>query len=493
MKRFSIDIAAGRIISVTPAGRSRLVVDGIAIPLPDGAVISPGFVDTHCHLIGLGEMASRVQLRGAGSAAECAARVAERASTGPRDTWIIGFGWNQEEWEQRELPDRHLLDAVAPDVPVVLYRIDTHAAWVNSAALAAAGIAPDERVIEGGRIERGGVLIDTAVDLVRRVIPAPGLDARRRWIEEGVEICLGLGLTEIHDMNVEPDRLEPMTLAAERGGMRLRCRVFLQAQHDEWRAVPHPSPLGANLDVVGVKYFADGALGSYGALLLEPYADRPASMGLQLMGSRELIERAEEPARRGFAVATHAIGDGANRLVLDAYQALRDRVPEALLRIEHAQIVHPDDVPRFSRHGVIAAMQAIHCTSDAAMAETRLGPERCAYAYGWRDLLDAGASVLGGSDFPIESPDPLLGIRAFHFREPIPGAGAWQPRQRTTREEALAAYTSNAPLGVPGHARRGALHPGADADLAVLSGDPFDADTQVLMTLVGGRIVFERA
>jgi predicted amidohydrolase YtcJ len=491
----SLRISSGRIESATPSESSRLFIDGREVALPRGAVILPGFVDTHCHLIGPGMMADRVGLQHARSAEECARLVAVRVATAAPGDWIFGFGWNQDLWPDGRLPDRSTLDAVAPDHPVALYRIDTHAAWLNTRALHQAGITPGE--IEGGKIEvdeegeMTGILVDNAVKTFDASLPEPGVEQRRRWIEYGVRECLRYGITEIHDMNVEPERLEPMTLLAEAGGMRLRCNVFLEAQRDQWRAIPQPETLASNLHIVGVKYFTDGALGSRGALLLEPYSDASETRGLELMSSAELVERASGAIEYGYAVATHAIGDAANRLVLDAYAVLRANYPEALLRIEHAQIVHPDDVPRFALLGVIPAMQPTHCTSDAAMAESRLGPRRCSYAYGWRSLRSTGVALIGGSDFPVESADPLPGIRAFHFREPVPGRGAWHPEQAVTRGEALDAYTRWAPLGIPGNTKRGSLEPGYAADVVVLDGDPFeDRDARVLMTIVGGRIEY---
>ncbi len=501
----TVRIARGVIDSVDRSDRPRLFVNGSEVALPPGALIVPGFVDTHCHLIGLGLMASRVALRGAVSAQECARRAAERAREPRGAGWVVGFGWNQEEWGQRDMPNASMLDALVPDVPVVFYRIDSHAAWCNTAALLRAGITRD--AVAEGRVAAGpggsievdeagsptGILIDNAMSLVDAAIPPPSVEQQAAWITASVEACLRLGITEVHDMNVEPERLEAMARAAERGGMRLRCNVFLKGADDAWRAVGRPARLAPNVDLVGVKYFADGALGSRGALLLEPYEDAPETRGLALLDVEELAERARMPLERGFAIATHAIGDAANRLTLDAYERLRPAFPGALLRVEHAQTVHPDDLSRFAHLGVIPAMQAVHCTSDAPMAERRLGLDRCARAYPWASMLRAGRPVLGGSDFPIESADPLAGLRAFAYREPVPGAGAWFGAERITAEQALAAYTAWAPLGIPGAPNRGRLAAGCDADIVVLSADPFvDAAANVVMTIVAGEVVAGR-
>jgi predicted amidohydrolase YtcJ len=493
----TLEIVSGRITSVRPTAHPQLIIDGRDVPLPERAVILPGFVDTHCHLIGPGMMADRVSLHGARSAADCAAIVDAHARSIPRGEWIIGFGWNQYAWPDGSLPHRSILDALLPDHPVALHRIDTHSVWLNSRALREAGIVPHE--IEGGEIELDangeptGLLIDNAVKLLDAMLPAPSVEQRMRWLEYGVNECLRYGITEIHDMNVEPERLEPMTRLAEAGGLRIRCNVFLEAQHDQWRALPAPTGLAHNLDIVGVKYFTDGALGSRGALLLEPYSDAPETCGLELMGSEELAERAGAAIEAGFAVATHAIGDAANRLTLDAYRQLRGRYPSALLRIEHAQIVHPDDAPHFAELNIIPAVQPTHCTSDATMAEARLGPERCGYAYGWQSLRATGVPLIGGSDFPVETPDPVAGLRAFVFREPVPGGGAWYGEEAISPADALDAYTRWAPFGVPGARQRGRLEPGYDADIVVLSGDPFeDPGAEVLMTIVEGKIVYRR-
>lgn len=497
MNSFSIQTRNGLIERVERATAARLILNDTEILLPVNAVILPGFVDTHCHLIGPGQMAERIDLRGTRSAGECIERVADDIRGRTAGEWILGFGWNQEAWESREGFDRNSLDAVAPDNPVALYRIDTHAAWANSAALKAAGLHAGSR-IGGGEVvldehgEPTGLLIDEAVKLLERRMPAPTNEQVGRWYRYGVEECLRYGITEAHDMTVAPEWLQGMTGLAESGEMRVRCRAFLDGKAERWRAVPKPARLGPNLDIVGVKFFSDGALGSRGAYLLEPYSDAPETRGIATISSDELVERSRDPIGAGYAIATHAIGDAANRIVLDAYERLRPEYPDALLRIEHAQIVHPDDVPRFAALNVIPTMQPTHCTSDARMAEERLGPERCAYAYGWRNLLDAGVPLLGGSDFPIESPDPLAGLAAFVRRE-VDGV-PWYPEQAVSREVALKAYTEWAGLGVPGVPNRGRLEAGCDADLVVLDGDPFEGG-RVVMTVVAGRVeynVFDR-
>ncbi len=494
MPSLALSVSQDVIESVHRSERPRLVINGADLPLPDAAVVLPGFVDTHCHLIGLGLMASRVALQGAGSAQECARRAADRAAQTPSGEWIVGFGWNQEEWDVRTLPEKDLLDALVPDHPVLLYRVDSHAAWLNSAALRAAGIEVAD--VDGGSVVAGadggpsGILVDNAMKLVQKVVPKPTVEQQRRWVEWSASECLRLGITEVHDMDVEPERIESMMRAAERGALGLRCQVFLSGLEDRWRAFADPATLAPHLHSVGVKYFADGALGSRGALLLQPYSDAPETSGLQLLSADELESLAAPAIERGFAVATHAIGDGANRIVLDAYARLRARYPSALLRVEHAQIVHPEDLPRFAAIGAIPTMQSTHCTGDAAMAESRLGAERCAYAYGWRSLREQGVPLLGGSDFPIESADPLAGLRAYHFREPVPGNGAWHGQQAISRQDAVHAYTAWAPLGIPARPCRGRLEAGYDADLVVLDGDPFDPLTRVLLTMVGGRIVY---
>jgi len=494
ISRCELEVEAGEIVSVRRGDRARLKLDGVDFPISSGSYVVPGFVDTHCHLIGLGMMAARVSLRGLHSARECARRIHERALAQEKGTWIVGYGWNQEEWDDCQWPHRSVLDELIPDHPVVLQRVDTHASWVNTRAIEEAGL--EVRDVDGGRIvldDEGlpsGVLIDAAMQIIERALPEPTDDEKMSWISWSARECARLGITEVHDMNVEPERLEAMMRVADGGEMLVRCRVFLSAMKGEWRALPEPTPLARNLDTVGVKFFADGALGSRGAYLLEPYADAD-TRGIPLLTCEQLVEAAAAPIAVGYAIATHAIGDGANRLVLDAYGRLRHANPEALLRIEHAQVVHDDDVQRFGSLGVVPVVQPIHCTSDAEMAVRRLGVSRCHAAYRWRSLQRSAGLLLAGSDFPIESADPIDGIRAFVARRPDGNSAAWYGEECVSLQEALAAYTEWGVKGVPGSAKRGRLQAGFDADLTVLSGDPL-AGGAVEATIVAGVPVYRQ-
>ena len=483
------------IASVEASEVSRLFLNKTEVVLPDNAVILPGFVDTHCHLIGPGMMTERIDLRGTHSVDECVVRTAKEVKGRRTNEWVIGFGWNQERWNDLEKFHKETLDAIAPNNPVILYRIDTHAAWLNSQALRLAGLH-GEVAVEGGEVltnnqaEPTGIVLDNAVKFVEQSMPSYTSEQILRWYDYGVKECLRYGITEVHDMTVHPNWLEPMVRLGESGGMKIRCNAFLDGLEERWKVVPAPTLLAPNLQTTGVKFFSDGALGSRGAYLLEPYSDELGTRGICMMSSEEIVDRSRELIEAGYGIATHAIGDGANRLVLDAYERLRSFSPEALLRIEHAQIVHPDDVSRFASNHIIPTVQSTHCTSDAEMAEERLGEERCNYAYGWKSLREQNVPLLGGSDFPIESPDPLLGLRAFVNREGV--SGVWHPEQAISRDDALSAYTEWAPFGLPDKPNRGRLEPGCDADLVVLSGDPFEEDTGVEMTVVGGNVCYQK-
>lgn len=488
VKPHAVEIEGGRITSALRSDRSSLRIDGRSLELPGNALILPGFVDSHCHLIGPGQMGERVWLGGLPSAAACIDAVRTFAAENPDLDWVLGFGWNDEEWSDPEGFTREMLDGALPDRPLVLYRIDTHAVWCNTRALEQGGIF--DRASEYNREviplradgEPSGLLLEGGVKWLEGGMPAPTVDDFTRWYRAGIDYVLRFGITEVHDMNVQPEWLPALVKLAEGGELPIRVRLFLDGGKEQWKEFDRPGEIAPNLYVDGVKYFADGALGSRGALLLEPYADAPETSGVGTITAGELNEWGRGPLDRGFAIATHAIGDRANRVVLDGYESLRPSYPHAILRTEHAQIVHPDDLPRFAALRVLPSVQPIHCTSDIRMAERRLGPERASILYPWQSLIRTGLPLLAGSDFPIESGDPRVGIEAFVERRG-PDGGAWHPEERIDPHRALAAYTAWPHLGLPERPRRGRLQRGFDGDVVVWDGEKPAA------VVVGGRAV----
>ena len=468
----------------------------------------PGLVDAHGHLMHLARVRLTLDLRGSESEEAAARRVGERAARIPRGEWISGRNWDQNPWPGARFPSKASLDRVAPDHPVALVRIDGHATWANSAALRAAGIERAARDPEGGLIARDarseptGLLVDTAQQLLHAVVPRPTDEQFDRAVRECLADCLAVGLTGIHEMGAELYALASYRRLLERGQFPFRNYVAVAGRSKStWEHYRERGPEAfgdGRISVGALKLMADGALGSRGAALHEPYCDDPGNSGLVLMDGPEVERLTLEALARGFQVCVHAIGDRANTLVLDAFERARARAPrpDHRLRVEHAQILTDADVPRFARLGVLPSMQATHCTSDMAWAAERLGPERLHGAYAWRSLLATGVIIAGGSDFPVESPNPFHGIHAAVTRRSRDHADAgWQPEQRMTRAEAVRSFTTwNA------HASRqerelGSLEVGKQADLIVLSDDVFACDEARLpeirpvLTLIGGEVV----
>jgi len=481
------------------------------LDLQPGAVAVPGLIDAHAHLLGLGLRLTRLDLAGTRSEGEVLKRVREQASCLPPGAWLMGRGWDQNDWPRPGFPRHDGLSSAAPDRPAFLMRIDGHAAWVNARALEMAGIGPDTPDPEGGRILRDpetgaatGVLIDEALDLVRRLIPVPSVREREALLLEAQQACHRVGLTGVHDAGVDEETLQAYRNLVARDRLRLRVYAMLErgAPGLEARLAAGPST-GPWFTVRSVKVYMDGALGSRGAALLRPYADEPGNLGLVLEDLPGLLGVTVHAFQAGFQVCVHAIGDRANRLALDLFEdALkRSGVPagDVRPRIEHAQVLDPRDIPRFGRLGVIAAMQPTHCTSDMDWVDERLGPERLAGAYAWRSLLEAGAFLAFGSDFPVERPHPLEGVYAAVTRQHADGRpeGGFRPSQRLTAGETLEAFTRGSAQASFEEARLGHLGPGAAADLVVLDRDPTGLDgpsellcTRVLLTMVGGEIVY---
>jgi predicted amidohydrolase YtcJ len=477
-----------------------------------GRAVLPGLVDGHGHLMYLA--CARFTLNAGGPTSEeaIARLVGEAAARTPRGQWIGGRGWDQNLWPGMGFPTRASLDRTAPDHPVALVRIDGHATWVNSAALRAAEITrhtPDPTggiVVRDARGEPTGLLVDTAQRLIQRTQPRPDEARFDEAVRGAIGECLAKGLTGIHEMGADLRALASYRRLVGRDQFPFRNYAAVagsdEAAWEHYRA-HGPETMGdGRVEVRALKLMSDGALGSRGAALHHPYCDDPENSGLVLIPPDELYRQTAEAAARGFQVCVHAIGDRANTLVLDAFERVlgEQAAARALrLRVEHAQILTERDIGRFAPLGVVPSMQATHCTSDMPWAEARLGAERMRGAYAWRSLLATGVRIAGGSDFPVEDPNPFHGIYAAVARRPRTGEDrGWQPEQRMTRAEAVRSFTAWNAEAAHQERELGTLEAGKRADLVALSDDVFACpeaaikDITPTLTMVGGEIVFQR-
>ncbi|HUQ05057.1 MAG TPA: amidohydrolase [Kofleriaceae bacterium] len=474
-----------------------------------GKTVTPGLVDGHCHLYGMGTAAEQVNLKGMASAQAAAEAVAAAAKGRPAGEWIAGRGWDQNPWGG-EFPTRATLDALLGDRPVMLRRVDGHASWVNTAALKLAGVTRATPDPAGGKIVRDasgeptGVFIDAAMDLVDKHVPAPTREARERRIRAAADLAVSVGLTGVHEMGIEDATVEVYRELGRAGELPLRVNAYLEGSPAIARTLGErevePDDGDAYFSLVGMKLFADGALGSRGAALAADYTDDEGNRGLWVTQPADLKEATIAASAAGWQVATHAIGDAAVHATLDAYEAAEasQQGTDLRLRVEHAQIMTPDDIERLARLGVIASMQPTHATSDMPWAEQRIGPERIKGAYAWRSVLAAGGLIVAGSDFPVEEVSPMFGLYAAVTRQDPKGSPAegWYPAQRMTLEEAIFAFTAAPAVAGFVEEHRGRLVPGFVADVTVfdrtLAPDKTLLDTRPLMTIVGGEVVFEQ-
>jgi len=475
----------------------------------EGRTLLPGLIDAHGHVLGLGFSALQLDLVATSSLADLQQRLRAYAAAHPEARWIVGRGWNQELWPDKRFPTAADLDTVVADKPVVLERVDGHAVVANSAALKIAGITAATKDPVGGKIEREsgstatGLLIDAATELVGKKVPPPTPAELDQALAKAQEILLANGVTGVGSMSTGLGDWNAMRRAGKAGRLNVRLMVYA----DELKLlgeVPRPTEwlYGDRLRMVGIKYYADGALGSRGAWLKQPYADKPDTRGLQFHSDAEMLRLADTAAGSGFQVATHAIGDAANAQVISVYERLSKKYGrDRRWRIEHFQIADPADIPRLAPAGIIASMQPTHQTSDRLMAEKRLGPNRLAGAYAWQTVLKSGARLAFGTDFPVESPNPFPGLAAAISRQDMDGQppGGWIPSERLTFEQALDAYTRGAAYAGFAEQKIGALEPGKWADFVIVDRDPTKVDpqslarTEVLETWVAGKKVWERA
>ncbi len=479
-----------------------------------GCTVVPGFIDAHAHLMALGHTLLRVDLRKISSPAAVVERLKTFVATQelPEGAWLRGYGWDQTEWSPSRFPTREPLDDAFPNRPVWLTRTDGHAGWANTAALeATVGLDRLQGLEnpEGGTICRDaggrptGLFIDRAMDLIEEELPAPSERTCDRALTKALHHTARHGLTGLHDAGTDAQTLRRFQRFLDDERFPLRVYAMIDGRGDLFDRICTRGPMASErLQVQSVKFFADGALGSRGAALLEDYADAPGTRGLLLQSPDEFQADVQAAIECGLQVNTHAIGDRANRLVLEAYESAQKEVEQPLRRprIEHAQIVHPDDLARFGRLGVIASVQPLHATSDMDWVPDRLGPERLDRAYAWASLSSAGARLAFGSDAPVEPIDPLRGFHAAVTRTNDHGdpEGGWHPSERVSRSTALHAYTQGAAYAAFQEDFVGSLTPGKRADFVVLSQNIMEIkpshllDTEVVATYLDGRAIYTR-
>ena len=474
-----------------------------------GRTMLPGLIDAHGHVMGLGFQALTLDLSGTTSLMDAQAKITAYAREHGNRKWIIGRGWNQEIWGMGRFPTAAELDAVVGDKPVWLERVDGHAGWANSAAMAEAGVTAKSVSPPGGRIEMvggkpSGIFVDAAKVLIEKALPQPLSRERDQALVKAQDALLAFGITGIADMGTTIEDWSSYRRAGDGGWLKVRIFCY-SADLDPILVIggnaPTPWLYGDRLRMGGVKLYADGALGSRGAWLKAPYSDSPNNRGLQFVEDTRLRNIMSRAALDGYQIAIHAIGDAANAQALAAFSELQATYKgDRRWRIEHAQILDPADIARFAQLGVIASLQPVHQTSDRTMAEARLGAGRLKGAYAWKSLLLSGAKLAFGSDTPVESPDPFAGLAAAITREDAKGEpfGGWQPQERVSREEALAGFTTGAAYSTFAENKVGRLTPGLWADFILVDRDPLLVtpselrSTKVLETWIAGRKVYSQ-
>ena len=506
-------IAGGKILFVG-SDRGAKLFSGPGTRTVDlsGHTVVPGMVDAHAHLLGLGVALQTVDLVGTKSFAEIIAKVTARAKELPAGTWITGRGWDQNDWPDTRFPSHEALSRAVPDHPVYLTRVDGHAALVNAKAMDAATLTSATQDPSGGRIERrttggapSGVLVDRAMGLVGRVIPPLTRDQTREAVLAAIKEANRWGLVGVHDAGVGRSTIDVYEELAREGLYNLRNYVMISSDDSTLAHYFGRRPQNALYDgrvwIRSIKISADGALGSRGAALLAPYSDEPSHSGLILTSLERIQDVATRALQSGFQLNVHAIGDRGNRVVLDAFEAALKTVPTAdhRFRVEHAQILHPDDIPRFAELDVIPSMQASHQTSDMYWAGKRLGARRLTGAYAWRTLLNTGVIIPNGSDFPVELVNPLISFHAAVTRQDARNwpAGGWHPAEKMTREEALKSMTIWPAVAAFQDSVMGSLEVGKWADFVVVDTDIMRVpvtrilSTKVVGTWLGGKVVWE--
>lgn len=474
----------------------------------------PGFIDAHLHLEGIGIALSNLNVSGK-SLDQIRDLIREQLPRKPAGQWIRGRGWDQNLWTGKSFPNHYDLDIIAPNCPVYLVRVDGHAVWVNKVVLDLAGITsstpdpPGGRILRDSRGQPTGVFLDTAMELLASLLPEPSEAEHSAAIQKASQECIAEGITEAHDMGADLSRIDLYKKLAA-GGM-LPLRVYVALEGTDQKAVekylstgPEVGLHGGRITVRAIKLYADGALGSRGAALIEPYTDDPPNRGLTVTTSDELEFASTRCVEKGFQLCVHAIGDRANTIVLSAFEKTFNSMHvnglDKRFRVEHAQVLAARDIGRFASIGAIPSMQPVHCTSDMPWAADRLGPTRIKGAYAWKSLINSGSTIASGSDAPVEEPSVIRGFYAAITRERPDGTppGGWNPDERMSRDEALKSFTVWAAYAAFQEREKGSIEPGKWADFTILSDDIMAIDVRKILsvvvekTVVGGHTVYAR-
>lgn len=443
-----------------------------------GKPVYPGFIDAHAHFVAYAQLLHQADFTGTRSFREVVARLVHRHRQYPQAAWLLGRGWDQNDWSNKEFPDNDTLNLLFPDVPVLIRRVDGHAALANARALALAGVGPATQV-SGGKIETKngkltGLLVDNAVDLVARKVPALSGQELRRALLTAQAQCFAAGLTTLDEAGLDKPVIDLLDSMHREGTLKMRFYAMLNPTEENKRHYYRNGPYQTDrLHVRSFKIYADGALGSRGACLLQPYHDQPTESGFLLQAAAYYRQTAKELYQSGFQMNTHAIGDSANRLILDVYGSLLKGKNDRRWRIEHAQVVHPDDIPKFGRYSILPSVQPTHATSDMYWAGQRLGPQRIRQGYAYRALARQNRKLALGSDFPVEHLNPLFGFHAAVARQDArnyPPRG-FQPENALSRQDALRAMTSWAAFANFEEKEKGSIVHGKFADFVVLDQD----------------------
>ena len=488
-----------------PTSESLTVIDG------HGKTLIPGLIDAHGHILNYGLSLLRADLVNSTSEQDAISKTLAYAKANRELTWIEGRGWNQTQWPSNAFPTAESLDTLFPDQPVWLKRVDGHAGWANSKAMALAGITKDTISPEGGDIIKDkngmptGVFIDRAMALIDKSIAPLTIKQQKKVLVKAMDSLASFGLTSVHDAGIDTENMVAFKALSEEKSMSIRVNAMLYLPSPKWQQTLIKGPYRSEDDMLtfnSVKIQADGALGSRGAALIEDYSDQPGQKGLLLNTPEAFEHLVITSMNQGFQVNSHAIGDHANKLVLDTYEKyIKASKTQALRhRVEHAQVLRLEDIPRFAELDLIASMQATHATSDKNMAQDRLGPKRILGAYAWRKLLDANVVIAAGSDFPVESPNPFFGLHASITRQDHKNnpQGGWFAKEKMTPLEAFRSFTVDAAFS--GHQENiiGSLAKGKKADFVLLDNNLFTMPEQdiwkmsVDKTWVNGKLVYQK-